>query len=39
MDNGDEGLQQTNSESRLESIVVFAGVVSLILVLRLKNED
>ena len=39
MDNGDEGLQQTNSESRLESVVVFAGVVALILVLRLKNED
>ena len=39
MDNAEEGLQQTNSESRLESVVVFAGVVSLILVLRLKNED
>ena len=39
MDNGDEGLQQTKSESRLESVLVFAVVVSLILVLRLKNED
>ncbi len=39
MDNGDEDLQQTKSGSAWESVAVLAGIVSMVLILRLKNED